>query len=100
MRRVVRRWLRRLGTRLGPREAGSAVVEFTFLAVLMLIPLIYLVMMVARVQAGAYAVSLAARESGRAYVTATSLAEAAARAEAALGSDRAREVVVYCSGFD
>ena len=36
----------------------------------MLIPLVYLVMMLARVQAGSYAVSQAAREAGRAYVTA------------------------------
>ena len=35
----------------------------------MLIPLVYLVMMLARVQAGSYAVSQAAREAGRAFVT-------------------------------
>lgn len=64
-------------------ERGSAVVEFVVLAVLMLIPLVYLVMMLARVQAGSYAVSQAAREAGRAYVTAEAGDQAAGRAEAA-----------------
>ena len=64
-------------------ERGSAVVEFVVLAVLMLSPLVYLVMMLARVQAGSYAVSQAAREAGRAYVTAEAGDQAAGRAEAA-----------------
>jgi Flp pilus assembly protein TadG len=64
-------------------EQGSAVVEFVVLAVLLLIPLVYLVMMLARVQAGSFAVSQAAREAGRAYVTADDAANAAARAGAA-----------------
>jgi hypothetical protein len=64
-------------------EGGSALVEFVFLAVLLLVPLIYLVMTLARLQAGAYAASTAAREAGRAYVTATSQAAAPARAQAA-----------------
>ena len=50
-------------------EQGSAVVEFVTLGVLLLVPLIYLVLTVARIQAGAYAVSMAAREAGRAFVT-------------------------------
>lgn len=64
-------------------EQGSAVVEFVFLAVLMMIPLIYLVMTLGRLQAGAYAASTAAREAGRAYVTAEAQASAERRAEAA-----------------
>lgn len=64
-------------------ERGSAVVEFVFLGVVLLIPLIYLVMMLARLQAGSYAVSTAAREAGRAYVTTTLGESANARAEAA-----------------
>jgi hypothetical protein len=50
-------------------ERGSAVVEFVVLAVLMLIPLVYLVLTMARLQAGSFAVSQAAREAGRAFVT-------------------------------
>jgi Flp pilus assembly protein TadG len=64
-------------------ERGSAVVEFVVLAVLMLIPLVYLVMMLARVQAGSYAVGQAAREAGRAYVTSGAGQDAVGRAEAA-----------------
>jgi hypothetical protein len=64
-------------------EGGSALVEFVFLGVLVLVPLIYLVMMLARLQAGAYAASAASREAGRAFVTATAPAAAAGRAEAA-----------------
>ena len=64
-------------------ERGSAVVEFVVLGVLLLIPLVYLVMMLARVQAGSYAVSQAAREAGRAFVTADAEGAAAGRAQAA-----------------
>ncbi|WP_457252819.1 pilus assembly protein [Pedococcus sp. P5_B7] len=67
----------------GPTERGSAVVEFVFLTVLVLVPLFYLVMTVSRVQAGSYAASTAAREAGRAYVTAHDEASAGERAHAA-----------------
>lgn len=66
-------------------QAGSAIVEFVFLAVLMMVPLFYLVMVLARLQAGAYGVSAAAREAGRAYVTAQVPAQAPSRAESAAG---------------
>ena len=71
------------GSRVVRDERGTAVVEFVVLAVLMLIPLVYLVMMLARVQAGSFAVSQAAREAGRAYVTAQNSEDAAGRAQAA-----------------
>lgn len=64
-------------------EEGSAVIEFIFLGVLMLVPLMYLVMTFARIQAGSYAVTTAAREAGRAFVTTQSGQDAAARANAA-----------------
>lgn len=64
-------------------DRGSAVVEFVTLAVVLLIPLIYLVLMLARLQAGTYAVTQAARESGRAFVTSPSEQAAPARAQAA-----------------
>ena len=66
-------------------ERGSAVVEFVFLTVLLTIPMIYLVLTLARVQAGTYAVSAAAREAGRAYVTAEGARGAEVRARAAAG---------------
>lgn len=64
-------------------EEGSAIIEFVFLGVLMLVPLIYLVMTLSRVQAGSFAVTTAAREAGRAFVTAQSGDDAPARARAA-----------------
>ena len=64
-------------------EEGSAIVEFVFLGVLLLVPLVYLTMSVARIQAGSYAVTTAAREAGRAFVTADAGQDAAARARAA-----------------
>jgi hypothetical protein len=64
-------------------ERGSAIVEFVFLAVLLMVPLFYLVMTLSRIQAGAYAASTAAREAGRAFVTASEPADAEERAAAA-----------------
>ena len=82
----------RLRTRLGQvghagsgGQAGSAIVEFVFLAVLMMVPLFFLVMVLARLQSGAYAVSAASREAGRAYVTAEVAAQASSRAQSAAG---------------
>ncbi|NMM23545.1 MAG: pilus assembly protein [Phycicoccus sp.] len=77
--------MRQLGSSGPGAQAGSAVVEFVFLAVLMLVPLFYLVMVLARLQAGAYAVSAASREAGRAYVTAQVSEQAPARAHSAAG---------------
>ena len=74
-------WRARLGQVRG--EDGSAIVEFVFLGVLLLVPLVYLVMSLARVQAGSYAVTTAAREAGRAFVTADPGQNASARARAA-----------------
>ncbi|CCH72849.1 conserved hypothetical protein [Nostocoides australiense Ben110] len=74
--------MERARPRSGAEEA-SAIVEFVFLGVLLLVPLIYLTMMIARVQAGSYAVAQAAREAGRAFVTATEEGSADARARAA-----------------
>lgn len=64
-------------------DRGSALVEFVALAVLLLVPLVYVVTTVARVQAAAMAATAAAREAGRAYVTSASTAQADARARAA-----------------
>lgn len=86
-RRLVARLRARLSQRGAPADAqaGSALIEFVFLAVLMMVPLFYLVMVLARLQAGAYGVSAAAREAGRAYVTAEVPAQAPARARSAAG---------------
>lgn len=65
------------------REDGRAVVEFVFLGTLMLVPLIYLVLILGAVQAGAFAATTAAREGGRAFTTSPSEDDAAARGRAA-----------------
>jgi Flp pilus assembly protein TadG len=64
-------------------ERGSALVEFSWLAILLLIPLIWVVLSVFEVQRGAFAVSAAARAAGRAYALADSDATGAARARQA-----------------
>jgi Flp pilus assembly protein TadG len=64
-------------------EAGSALVEVSWLSVLLLVPLLYVVLAVFEVQRSAFAVTGAARAAGRAYVVAPSEASATARARAA-----------------
>lgn len=64
-------------------EDGNAIVEFVFLAVLLMIPLVYVLLTVFRVQAAAFAVSSAAREAGRVYATAETVDDAGPRAYAA-----------------
>ncbi|GAA2153277.1 pilus assembly protein [Humibacillus xanthopallidus] len=57
--------------------------EFIFLGVLLLLPLVYLVLTVARLQAASFSASLAGREAGRAFVTGASDGEALGRASSA-----------------
>lgn len=75
-------------------ERGSMTVEVAFLLVLLVVPLFYLVATLGRVQAGAYAVSAASREAGRAFVTAEDPASAQVRARAAA------DLVLDAHGFD
>ncbi|TWP35297.1 pilus assembly protein [Leekyejoonella antrihumi] len=63
-------------------ESGSAVLEFIVVGVLLTMPVFYLVIALARLQAGAYAVTAAAREAGRTFVTAPDERSAAVRAAA------------------
>ena len=51
-------------------ERGSAVVELTWLGILLLVPMIWIVLSVFEVQRGAFGVSAAARSAGRAYALA------------------------------
>lgn len=66
-------------------DRGSMIVEVAFLLVLLVAPLFYLVGTLARVQAGAYAATAAAREAGRAFVTAPEELQAPGRGHAAAG---------------
>ena len=50
-------------------DDGAAVLEFLTVAVVLMVPLVYVLLTVFAVQRAAFAVSAAAREAGRAYVT-------------------------------
>ena len=49
-------------------DSGNAMLEFAFLGVLLLVPLVYAVVTALDVQKGAYAVTAATRDAGRVYV--------------------------------
>ncbi|MCU1576601.1 MAG: hypothetical protein JWP70_1305 [Leifsonia sp.] len=65
-------------------ERGSASLEFITIGLVMLVPLVYLVLAVASIQAAALATEGAARQAARVYVQAASEAEATARAGRAI----------------
>lgn len=86
-------------------EDGRAVVEFVFLGVLMLLPLLYLVLTAARIQAASFSASLASREAGRAFVSGRDDADAEERAYAAaalafedFAFDRGADLQLSCDG--
>ena len=56
-------------------ERGTALVEVTWLSILLLVPLVYIVLAVFDVQRSAFAVNAATRAAGRAYTLAPSEAE-------------------------
>ncbi len=66
------------------RDEGTAVVEFLVLGVLLLVPVVYLVLTLGRIQAASFAADGAAREAARAYVTAGDDSHARLRALAAV----------------
>jgi hypothetical protein len=51
--------------RLRSDDSGSAIVEFLGMSLLLLVPLVYLVFTLSRIQAGAYGSEFAAREAAR-----------------------------------
>jgi hypothetical protein len=74
----------RLAAGDGDGEHGSAIVEFVFIALVVFLPLVYVVAGFSAVQRGVFAATEAAREAGRALGTAPDLAAGQARAEAAV----------------
>ncbi|MEW1955091.1 pilus assembly protein [Terrabacter sp. NPDC080008] len=89
----------------GGIEQGRAILEFIFLGILLLLPLTYLVLIAARLQAASFSASLAGREAGRAFVTAQSDGDGFARARAAaslafadFAFERGADVRVTCDG--
>lgn len=64
-------------------ENGTALIELVWLAILLLVPILYIVMAVFEVQRASFGVTAAARSAGRAFVLAPGPAQAEARARAA-----------------
>lgn len=75
--------VRRLAGRSGGTESddGRAMIEVIFLAVLILIPTVYILAAVMRIQAATFAVTQAARDAGRVMDSAPTVSEGIARAE-------------------
>jgi Flp pilus assembly protein TadG len=65
-------------------ERGSAVVEFTFLALLLMVPLVYFIITVSQIQGGSFAVLGAADQAAKVYVAQPDAATAQAAAEQAV----------------
>lgn len=70
--------------RLGDDD-GNAMLEFTYLTVLLMVPLLYVLLSAFQVQRAAFGVTEAARQAGRAYVRAAD--PASGRERARLASD-------------
>ena len=90
----VRRLLRPLHTASFASERGSASLEFLTVGIILLVPLVYLVLAVASVQAGAMGVEGAARQAARVVVT------AADQAASDVAVDRAVRVALADYGID
>jgi Flp pilus assembly protein TadG len=71
-------------SRLRHSQRGSATLEFITAGLILLLPLVYLILTAATVQAGAFAAEGAARQAARVYVRAASAAEADRDAERAV----------------
>ena len=65
-------------------DDGSASLEFITAGLVLLLPLVYLVLTMAQLQAGAFAVEGAARQAARVYVQSASTAEGDAAASRAI----------------
>jgi hypothetical protein len=65
-------------------EDGNALVEFTYLAVLLMVPLVYVLLTVFQVQRAAFGTTEAARQGARAFERA---------GDEALGEERARDAI-------
>jgi len=75
-------------------DEGSAIVEFLGVSLVLLVPLVYLVLVLGRLEAAEFAAEGAAREAARTYVVADTSAEGATHAAAAAG------IALRDQGFD
>ncbi|MGM9474263.1 hypothetical protein ACS5PJ_19940 [Pseudarthrobacter sp. YS3] len=67
----------------GPNEEGSAVVEFTFLALLLMVPVVYFIITLGQLQGGSFAVVGAADQAAKVFVAQPDAKSAQAAAEQA-----------------
>ncbi len=74
----------RLGRSGRSGDSGSAVVEFLGVALVLLVPLVYLILTLGQIQGAIFAAEGAAREAGRAVVRADAWPEGVARAQASV----------------
>ncbi|MGO4491662.1 hypothetical protein AB4Y86_06170 [Arthrobacter sp. 2YAF22_2] len=65
-------------------ERGSAVVEFTFLSLLLMVPVVYFIITVGQLQGGSFAVVGAAEQAAKVYVAQPDAASGRAAAEQAV----------------
>ncbi len=88
------------------RDEGSAIIEFLGMSLVLLIPLVYLVVALSRIQAGAFGAEFAAREASRgAVVAGVQALEDGANRSTAMGAASRRgnaitELAVEDFGFD
>ncbi|UDY22808.1 TadE/TadG family type IV pilus assembly protein [Nocardioides sp. Kera G14] len=88
-------------------QRGSALVEFSWLAILLMIPALWLVLAVFDVQRASFALATAARSAGRAYALADTDAAGRARATEAIrialldqhAEDAAIDLEVSCTPY-
>lgn len=66
-----------------PNEEGSAVVEFTFLALLLMVPVVYFIITIGQLQGGSFAVVGAADQAAKVFVAQPDAKSAHAAAEQA-----------------
>ncbi len=66
------------------QDRGSASLEFITVGMVLLVPLVYLVLTLAAIQAGAYAVESAARQAARVFVQSPGTTSASASASTAV----------------
>lgn len=87
--RMAKTWVRHVTDRLRSRtsrrdsESGNAIVEFLGITVILLVPLVYLVLVLAKIQGATFAAQGAAKDVGRAYVLSESVDDAEFRASVA-----------------
>lgn len=67
-----------------PRDDGSASIEFLAVGLILLVPIVYLVLVLAQAQGAALAVDGAARQASRVFVQSDTVADASAAAQRAV----------------